>query len=95
VEIILKVKGKVIKMPELVEEYKCWLKEMHEEYDEKVEFLDQGTYIIGHPRLEELGLNKDSTNLAIMFFKHMKDDKGEWNAGGLTPIRSRKVPLRG
>jgi hypothetical protein len=22
-----------------------------------------------------------------MFFKHMKDDKGEWNAGGLTPIR--------
>ncbi len=61
-EIILKVKGKVIKMPELVEEYKCWLKEMHEEYDEEVEFLDQGTYIIGHPRLEELGLNKDSTN---------------------------------
>jgi len=35
---------------------------MHEEYDEEVEFLDQGTYIIGHPRLEELGLNKDSTN---------------------------------
>jgi hypothetical protein len=33
--------------------------------------------------------------VAIMFFKHMKDDKGEWNAGGLTPIRSRKVPLRG
>ncbi|KAH8944975.1 hypothetical protein BDL97_12G015300 [Sphagnum fallax] len=74
-------------MPELVEEYMCWLKEMHEEYDEEVEFLDQGTYIIGHPRLEELGLNKDSTNLAIMFFKHMKDDKGEWNAGGLMPIR--------
>jgi hypothetical protein len=62
VEIVLKVKGKVIKMPELVEEYMCWLKEMHEEYDEEVEFLDQGTYIIGHPRLEELGLNKDSTN---------------------------------
>ncbi len=33
--------------------------------------------------------------VAIMFFKHMKDDKGEWNAGGLTPIRSKKVPLRG
>ncbi len=24
--------------------------------------------------------------VAIMFFKHMKDDKGEWNAGGLMPI---------
>ncbi len=21
-----------------------------------------------------------------MFFKHMKDDKGEWNASGLTPL---------
>jgi hypothetical protein len=46
VEIVIKVKGKVVDSKQLNDEYMQWLKLMHDNYDEEVEFLDlMQTYI--------------------------------------------------
>lgn len=58
---MIKRAGKVINSKELVDQYLSWVKAMHDEYDEEVEFLDTSpTYICDQPNIHELlGLTKD------------------------------------
>lgn len=60
-EVVIKRAGKIINSKELADEYLVWLKKIHDDYDEEVEFLDNNpTFICDQPTIHEvLGLNKD------------------------------------
>lgn len=78
VEIVIKVKGKVVDSKQLNDEYMQWLKLMHDNYDEEVEFLDKDPiYLVEHPASDLLGPDKDLANGKVKLLGLMQTDINE------------------